>query len=352
MRKIKPLFILLTGIIILSGCKKDKDENPPAPKPKDVYIAGTEVNDNFSDGQALYWKNGEKILLPTTPNSFSEAASIFVTDDAVYVAGYDVVHGAVYWKNGTKITLGNANLSSRATGIFVSGNDVYVSGYTRLSPTSSDYIACYWRNGVTQILGIADNHSWTYAILVTGNDVYVAGYQDGSGAFKGYWKNGVPVNLNTNQFNAFVSSLFLSGNDIYAAGQNYANGRGKAAYWKNGTMVSLQDEIQNMSTEIFDVYVRDNMVYAVGMESDLSNSDYYPVYWVNGVKKLLPKIADTYLQTNCISVSGNDIYLAGYKVGTANGQLYNHKAILWKNGEPTELPHAPRLANATDIFIK
>jgi uncharacterized membrane protein len=352
MKRIKPLFILLTGIIILSGCKKDKDEKPPASKPKDVYIAGTESNDNFTDGQALYWKNGEKNLLPTTLASFSEAQSIFVTDDAVYVAGYDVSVGAVYWKNGTKIALVNANLSSRATGIFVSSNDVYISGYTRLSPSSSDNIACYWKNGVFNILGIADNLSFAGAILVNGNDIYVAGYQYGTGAFRGYWKNSVPVNLNTNQYEATVSSLFLSGNDIYAAGFTYANGKQKATYWKNGTLVSLHDDTQNKDSEIFDVYVRDNQVYAVGMESDLSNSDYYPVYWVNGVKKLLPKIADTYLQTNCISVSGNDIYLGGYKVGTANGQLYDHKAILWKNGEPTELPHAPRQGNATDIFIK
>lgn len=348
MKVFKSLFILFPGIIILSGCKKSNSDVPPQ-KPKDVYVAGIEVNSNFSDGQALYWKNGEKFLLPTSVNSFSGAESIFVTDDAIYIAGYDAVNGAVYWKNGTKVILGDANLFSRATGIFVSGNDVYVCGRFQQSSSSSYQIACYWKNGIKQTLGIADSHSWTEAILVNGNDVYVAGYQQGTGTFGGYWKNGVPVNLNTNQYEAIVSSLFLSGNDVYAAGQTYANGREKACYWKNGVLVSLHDETLNNNTEVLDLFVKDNVVYAAGVETDLSSGNTAPVYWVNGTKKVLPIVAGSYLDANCIAVSGNDIYIAGQGRDQNTGIS---KALLWKNGEPTQLPHSPAYGKAAAIFIK
>jgi hypothetical protein len=343
---IKPLIVLLCGVVILSGCKKNNSELP-VPKLKDVYVAGAEVNSRQSNGQAIYWKNGEKILLPTDGN-FSEAKSIFVTDDAVYVAGYDELHGAVYWKNGTKVILSDANSRSNTTDIFISGNDVYVSGYTRQPATSNYEIACYWKNGVKQTLGITDNHSRTEEILVNGTDVYVTGYQQGTGLFRGYWKNGVPVNLNTNQYEAVVSSLFMSGNDLYVAGQTNVNGRGKACYWKNGILISLHDETLNINSQVFDIYVKDNVVYAVGAEYHSGGTA--PVYWVNGVKKILPNLAGAYLDANCIAVSGNDIYIAGGGWGQGIGN--DNKAFLWKNEERIELPHSPLFGEAVAIFIK
>lgn len=339
------VFLLL---LLLQACKKNNSDIP-APKLKDVYVAGSEVNSNFSDGQAIYWKNGEKVNLPTTANSFSEATSIFVTDDAVYVAGNDNSHGAVYWKNGTKVTLGDANLSSRVSGIFVSGNDVYVSGRTRESASSSYTIACYWKNGVKFTLGIADNHSWTEDILVNGNDVYVAGYQEGTGAFGGYWKNGVPVNLNTIQYRAIVSSLFLSGNDVYAAGQTYAIGLEKACCWKNGILVSLHDETLNNYSETTDLYVKDNIVYAAGIETDLTTFESAPVYWANGIKKYPPIPANSRGYANSIFVSDNVVYVAGFSYDRVSGI---RKAILWKNDEQIELSHSPLHGEATSIYIK
>jgi hypothetical protein len=119
MKIFKSLLILLSGIIIFSGCKKDKEENPPlVTKPKDVYVAGYEINTNFTDRQATYWKNGTKINLPTE-TFYSTAQSIFVTNDAVYIAGRDIqMQKPVLWKNEERIALEHS-LGGGAYSVFV-----------------------------------------------------------------------------------------------------------------------------------------------------------------------------------------------------------------------------------------
>ena len=159
----------------------------------------------------------------------------------------------------------------------------------------------------------------------------------------------MPVNLNSNQYESIVSSLFMSGNDVYAAVQTYANGLEKACYWKNGILVSLHDETLNNYSETTDLYVKDNVVYAAGIETDLTTFVSAPVYWANGIKKYLPLPANSIGYANSIFVSDNVVYVAGFTSDSVSGI---RKAILWKNGERIELPHSPSYGNATSIFIK
>jgi hypothetical protein len=344
MKITKSIFILLSGIIFLSGCKKDKAD-APAPKPKDVYVAGYEVNTNFTDGQATYWKNGTKVNLPTTTGSFSDAQSIFVTNDAVYIAGKDNAEGVVYWKNGTKIKLAGFPEALNTGGIFVAGNDVYLCGSVRENLTSSTSIACYWKNGVKHNLGVAGLFSDASAIAVNGNDVYVTGTQYGPGGFSGYWKNGVPVNLSAGQYEARVESIFISGNDVYLSGYIEENNHDKAAYWKNNTLVLLHDLPVNNYSNAASIYVNDGVVYVAGSEQEIINTgNYTPVYWVNGIKKYLPHSPNTTEQALSIYVYGKDVYIAG-----RDNQL--QKPVLWKNEERIVLEHAGR-ASASCVFVK
>jgi hypothetical protein len=334
---------VLAGLLVLASCKKNNTDTPAPEKPKDVYVAGAEANANFTDGQATYWKNGTKVNLPTTAGSFSEAHSIFVTDDAVYVAGRDVAEGVVYWKNGTKVKLAGLPEGRNASGIVVKGNDVYVSGIIREGGLVN--VACYWKNGVKYILGNATHPSEAGAIAVSGNDVYVTGNEYGTGGFGGYWKNGVPVNLSTGHYRANIISIFISGNDVYLCGYIIENNIYKAAYWKNNTLVLLHDQNSNPIFYSYanSIYVKDDIVYAAGNEENLITGESAATYWVNGVKKYLPAPPNFQGEGKSIFISGKDIYIAGYS--------YDQKAILWKNEVWTVLEQSSG-RYATCVFVK
>ncbi len=91
--------------------------------------------------RARYLKNRIKTDLTTI--SYSDANSIFVSNDNIYVAGkhYDGNYRACYWKNNNRVDL--STISSTAYSIFVLNNDVYVAGV-------EDNRASLWKNN-TQI---------------------------------------------------------------------------------------------------------------------------------------------------------------------------------------------------------
>jgi hypothetical protein len=338
----KKIFNLAITIFILfptlQSCKKNKVEIPTS-KPTDVYVAGYEVNSNFGDGQATYWKNGEKIYLPTV--SSSVATSIFVMDDSVYVAGRDG-EGLVYWKNKTKVKLTVGGEANAAGGIFVAGKDVYMCGSIRESSPSTRSRACYWKNGTKYFLGEAGKLSEANTILVNGNDLYVTGVQHGPGGFAGYWKNGVPVDLTTSEYQAIVVSIFIIGNDLYLSGFITKDNRDRAAYWKNNVLVSLHDGTLNSNSYANSIYVKDDVVYVAGREDNLDIGGIAPVYWVNGVKKYLTLPTGPGEEASSIFVSGKDVYVTG------RGNMI---PVIWKNGERTELPHS-EMSAANAVFVK
>lgn len=165
----------------------------------DIYLA------NYTD-EAAYWKNGVKVSLDNTmhhPNRV-QVSSIFVSGNDVYVSGYKSYASkgadntnrqmALYWKNGQEVILstGIGRYGTRSTSsIFVSGNDVYVSGMSQ-DPNTGESIAVYWKNGQEVILAKGPTFTQTFAIAVSGNEVYVAGE---IASRKVYWKNGQEINL-------------------------------------------------------------------------------------------------------------------------------------------------------------
>lgn len=165
----------------------------------DIYLA------NYTD-EAAYWKNGVKVSLDNTmhhPNRV-QVSSIFVSGGDVYVSGYKSYAAkgadntnrqmALYWKNGQEVILsiGTGRFGTRSTSsIFVSGNDVYVSGMSQ-DPNTGESIAMYWKNGQEVELAKGPTFTQTFAIAVAGNDVYVAGENFNR---KVYWKNGREIEL-------------------------------------------------------------------------------------------------------------------------------------------------------------
>jgi hypothetical protein len=111
----------------------------------DVYISANKYGDLSAIGNivstsdtAMYWVNGVPVRLgPGYTNS------IFVFNGDVYVSGTTIDGSAVYWKNGNQIILA-ANANTK--GIVVVDNDVYVAGNLGYR------YGVYWKNGVVDTL--------------------------------------------------------------------------------------------------------------------------------------------------------------------------------------------------------
>ncbi len=115
----------------------------------DKYVAGNQNNPTTGLAMATIWKNGVYTTLTDGDNSVGVAKSVFVVGADVYVAGYEQENYsgggltfAKYWKNGAPVKLSTSN--SNATSIAVFDNDVYVAGW---EDNGTRNVAKYWKNG-------------------------------------------------------------------------------------------------------------------------------------------------------------------------------------------------------------
>jgi len=211
----------------------------------DVYVAGNSYDNNLGVSQAIYWKNGIPVYLDSANNN-GGAYRIAVSGSDVYVAGNDDYGNAVYWKNGNIIILqGNAMVKS----MVISGNDVYITGIVIPPPNIRAKVkARIWINGLTPTY-LLDNTNATYGegIAISGNDVYVAGFSaDDNNTHPVFWKND-SINYLPSKGIApgtiglgAANSIAAFENDIYIAGTDGASNN-IAAYWKNGVLTDLTD---------------------------------------------------------------------------------------------------------------
>lgn len=170
------------------------------------FVSGSDIYIAMEGHDAGYWKNGEKVILDNTMKGHDrvQVSSIFVSGNDVYVSGFKSYPSknadntnksmALYWKNGQEVILstGTGRFGSRSTkSIYVSGNDVYVAGMTQDENTGASR-AVYWKNGQEVVLAEGPTFTQAVAIAVSGNDVYVAGQNSNRYV---YWKNGKEINL-------------------------------------------------------------------------------------------------------------------------------------------------------------
>jgi len=249
-----------------------------------VYVAGEEfVIDNFTDQfMAAYWDNQQITFLTNgQQTSMSSGASIFVSDNDVYVGGFEYKNGARYatcWKNGTPNIV--SSKFSSANSVFVLGNDVYLGGglpsdTTRLSTIN----AAYWKNGLLISLTKGDTTGDISSIVASGPHVYSAGYAAfADGQHAAYWKDTTIVKLANSPVGSSASSICVSGGDVFVAGYQTINGSNVATYWKNNVPVTLSAK----SSNALSIFLFGSDIYVAGYEDD-SNGLPIATYWKNGV---------------------------------------------------------------------
>lgn len=248
--------------------------------PFDVFVSGNDIYTcGNKDNIAAYSKNGMFTLLSST--SGDHAYKMFVKDNDVYIVGQKDNHPA-YWKNGILTYLNNdPNYTGVAYDIEIINNDVYIAGCNY--PTgSSNYTIAYWKNG--NITTINSNHTYScgyvgeVSIAVNNNDVYLSvNERDGSSSIfnsNAYLiKNGVIETLIAS--NAEVHDIYISNGDIYLCGdkidsQGVPN---KSVVWKNGNSVTEKNVEHGAFTSM---YVSNNNIFAVGIESNLVSPNPLP----------------------------------------------------------------------------
>lgn len=327
----KKLFLFSSGMlsVFFMSCTPNEPNPTNTVNAVDIYVAGS------NQGKAAYWKNDVPTNL-TDGTHLADGNAVVVVGNDVYVAGYETktvlvsnpVGGntpieakeAKYWKNGVAVNLTTATttdyIDSEAKSIKVVGNDVYVCG------NDGSETAVYWKNGVKTVLSTG-NRDQANEIEVVGSDVYVAGAA-GQGTSAAYWKNGVQTIL-SDQFGSYATSIAISGTDVYVAGVIQGNPiegtTDKAVYWKNGL-----ETILNTNGDARSIAVVGNDIYVSGTVSLGSNGSSTASYWKNGVAINLSTAPST---GDSIAFLNNVVYVAG----TTSGVTTN--ATAWINGVQT-----------------
>lgn len=211
----------------------------------DIYIAGNEYNP-ASKSVAIYWKNGELVQL-TDGTASAFARSIFVDNGNVYVGGHEDFGSnqiARYWKNGTPVDLTNGETDAAIYSIFVYDGDVYAVGYR--DNEDGKAIAMYWKNGAKSELSSATTHAFAEDIFVENGNVYIIGRVLNE-SFKWevtYWKNGTPIVLSEGDMDEYPTSIAVHNGDVHIVGYQSTGSGTVAKYWKNGTLVPLEDSFR------------------------------------------------------------------------------------------------------------
>jgi hypothetical protein len=252
------------------------------------------------------WKNGVPSII-TNGTTTCEPSGLDVYNNDIYISGTESdVNGnrvGKFWKNGIATVLPKDTFDwTEVTNIKIINGDVYVIGYGTKINQSVATTALYWKNGTLNLLPhVPGSNSEAFAIFANNGDIYISGSEYTS-AFNGvYWKNGIKTTLPTapGYTNSDGYSIFVDNTDVYVAGatnQNQGSYFSNAIYWKNNNINFLTNStVAGYSADIYDIFVKNNVVYTVGEVSVNNNGGggYTPLYFQNNVAVPLTGFTNT-----------------------------------------------------------
>jgi hypothetical protein len=211
----------------------------------------------------------------------------------------------------------------------------YILSIENVSATNSG-ITKYFINDVATTLGNTTTEKiYGEDLEVVGNDVYVLASRlqnPAAGYFAVIYKNGVEIQSIAPVAGVYYNSLAVSGTDIYLAGREFpSSGIPKNIQWKNGTVTALTTNSGPNATEAntYDMTISGNDVYIAGYETaTVPPYNRLPKYWKNGTAVTLSANAGSTYAVHRIIVNGIDVYCAG---------IEDNKPVYWKNGVKTNL---------------
>lgn len=386
----RPLILAAVVALAIASCSKTGSKQPaalptdttktttgttPHDSVTDVYVAGGLTKGTSQFTTPCYWKNDTEVDLQSGPYG-GIAYGIAVSDTNVYVAG-KVGNLAVLWKNGVEHFLTNGvNDSSGATSVYVLHDTVYVSisGYaqTIALAENSEYLVIdpagnSIETGLTDVLG----HPGADGIFAANGHVYAAGtgtttpgYEFGQPKYFAtpvYWQDGQEVGL---PYEGIIPGAHLAygsanaictiGTDVYTAGviaggadaTDYDDANSYPVYWKNQTAAELDASATSPGLGFcLGIAAQGTDLYISGSEYEGVN--YQPCYWKNGAINWLGQVGNAGQATG-IFVLGDTVYNAGMAYVGIN---YNYTALVWKNGQTTQLAPNASFSNAFTVFV-
>jgi hypothetical protein len=335
--KIQILSALVCSAIFALSCKKDKTQ--PTATLADVFVAGTEADNNTGKDISTVWQNGVINSQATSTNQ-TYARAVCVDGSDVYTTGYenDGVWKWKVWKNGDVLYTFSEGEPTDGNAIAVAGGDVYTAGHLYLQSIGKHYAIAFKNQQPLYVLTDGNAQAEGTGIAISGSDVYVAGYY---GTETRLWKNGVMETLNNASGYRGVA-VTIKGTDVYVLGHSYTLPL-KTRVWKNG----VSTDIASGSGDAFgkSIAIADNNdVYIAGYE--MLNGKAAARVWKNGTPATLND-GTKHAFANAIAIKGNDVYVAGEERDANNSREF---ATIWKNGTQTSL--SVNNSRALGIFVK
>lgn len=348
---------------------------------------------------AVKWNRGGSFEYPVYARQdghrYAACNSVHVAGRDVYVAGFERWEGllptedpdrfdvrwyapsARLWKNGEKFSVGNnPSEISEAHSVFVQGDVIYVGGYTRFSYSEAgtvwyDNAATVWVNDAPLYLSPYAHDAQVLSVFVAGDDVYAAGYEDNKNnpseaTYAMLWKNGAPQRLTYDGFSAQAHSVFVDGDDVYVAGVKHLffdQGISLAMLWKNGVPQPLHAS-GKFNGEAKFVAAHEGDVYVAGTEFEIelipygvSASAQRPAIWKNGrVEYLDYAKGASFQEAEILSLcfSGGDIYASGWQrdVDFSSNPPYLESAAVWRNDKCKILGSKGHRSFATGVYVE
>src|SRR5699024_140261 len=158
--------------------------------------------------------------------------------------------------------------SSDANSVFVSDNDVYVAG-REATGIDYNYVGKFWKNGTPQDLTDGSSVVGVWSIFVSDDEVYVAG---GDGGVAKLWVNGTPQVLSDSPNSSGATSVFVDDSEMGVEDFDYTEN--KISLFPNPVQDILQIETKAgniQAIELFSITGQRLQTWKSQSEIDLSS---------------------------------------------------------------------------------